>query len=179
MLSVLLATNCFTSKVASQDLPPAPDGFTWQKLEEIEAAALLPKGWFFKKERKQNTLAYFITKENIDKEGKYETGLTLQAFKQPQKTTAEELAGAIILGYSERKELQRSWKTSAGVLSGWGYEAKFKAADGKMTIVQGMIISNPKTKTFYFMLFESSEGKWEDALKIGRIIQNVALNEEI
>jgi hypothetical protein len=52
--------------VLAADLPPADDGFTWQELPEIKAAVLKPQGWFFKREQQKDTLAYFITKENID-----------------------------------------------------------------------------------------------------------------
>jgi hypothetical protein len=53
--------------VAAIDVPPPPPGFTWQEIPELKAAILKPNGWFFKREEQKGTLAYFITKENLDK----------------------------------------------------------------------------------------------------------------
>lgn len=51
------------------ELPPAPTGFTWQEIPELKAAFSKPDGWFFRQEKQKDTLAYFITKENIDTNG--------------------------------------------------------------------------------------------------------------
>jgi hypothetical protein len=53
------------------ELPTAPEGFSWQKLKEIKGAVLMPNGWHFKQEGGSPTLAYFVSRENIDKEGRY------------------------------------------------------------------------------------------------------------
>jgi predicted nucleotidyltransferase len=179
MLLFLGVSSVAGNASLQQELPAAPEGFSWQKLDEIRGAALLPKGWHFKKEQKKGTLAYFITREDIDKVGEYETGLTIQVFRQPQPNTAEELAGAIIGDYKEKKELLKAWKTSAGIMNGWGYEARIKSPDGAVTMVHGVILSNPNTKTFYLMIFESSEAKWESALKIWEKLQMVAMNDQV
>jgi hypothetical protein len=179
LFSLFLMSSVIAKPNIQEGLPAPPEGFSWQKLDEIKAAALLPKGWYFKKEEKKGTLAYFITQEDIDKVGKYETGLTIQVFRQPQPNTAEEMARALIGGYNQKKELLKAWKTSAGIMSGWGYQARTQSANGAVTMVHGVILSNPNTKTFYLMVFESSEARWESALKIGEKLQMVALNDKV
>ena len=62
-------------------LTPPPPGFTWQEIPELKAAFLKPNGWFFKKEVQNGTFAYFITKENIDTNGEFQTGLTVNVFQ--------------------------------------------------------------------------------------------------
>ena len=66
--------------IAAVDVPPLAPGFTWQEIPELKAAFLKPNGWFFKREEQKGTLAYFITKENIDKNGQFQTGLTVNVF---------------------------------------------------------------------------------------------------
>ncbi|MFN7948418.1 MAG: hypothetical protein U0Z53_23910 [Blastocatellia bacterium] len=178
-LFLLLWVSAIANPLTQSGLPPAPEGFAWQKLEEIKGAALVPNGWFFKKEEKKGTLAYFITQEDIDKGGWYDTGLSIQVFRQPQPNTAEEVARTILQGHNEKKELLKSWKTSAGKMNGWGYQAKVKGANGKVTMVHSVIFSNPETKTFYWVLFESTEEKWQEALKIGEKLQMIAFNDKV
>jgi hypothetical protein len=166
--------------VLSQELPTPPSGCSWKKLEDIKGAALIPNGWHFKKEKSKGILAYFITQEDIDKKGRYETGLTIQVFRPPQPNTAEEVAQAVIGMHAEKKELILTWKPTMGVYIGYGWQAKGQSADGSMTRTNGLILSNTQTKTFYLILFESSEAKWEEAWKIGeKITQQIAFNDGI
>ena len=49
-----------------------------------------------------------------------------------------------------------------------------------MTISHVLIITNTRTRTFYFCLFESVESKWKEAWKIGeQIVQTLILNDDI
>lgn len=176
---LLLTITSATNSAPQQAVPDPPEGFSWQVLEEIKAVELIPKGWFFKKESVKGTQAYFITKEDIDRDGKYETGLTIQAFRPPQPNTAEELAAILIASYSKKQQLIKAWEIPGQIFKGWGYQARIKADDGTVTRVHGVIVSNEQTKTFYLIIFESSEAKWAEALKIGEKIQMIALNEKI
>lgn len=77
------------------DLPKAPVGFTWQEVPELKAAFLKPEGWFFKQENKNGTLAYFITQEDLAKNGEFATGLTINVFHL-KKDSAVERGKALI-----------------------------------------------------------------------------------
>ena len=61
--------------IRAMDLPnrSTPDTLGKRSLFEIKAAFLKPTGWHFKRESKKGTLAYFITKEDIDKVGRFDT----------------------------------------------------------------------------------------------------------
>src|SRR5437588_4330869 len=79
----------FATILLAMDLPPAPEGFTWQEIPELKAAFLKPNGWFFKREEQKGTLAYFITKEDIDKNGQFQTGLTINVFRLKKDSAVE------------------------------------------------------------------------------------------
>ena len=64
---------------AELSLPPAPKGYTWQPVDELRGAVLVPDGWHFHKELKQGTIGVFVTQEEIGKVG-YETGVAINAF---------------------------------------------------------------------------------------------------
>src|SRR5438445_12096251 len=75
--------------ITAIDVPPPPPGFTWQEIPELKAAFLKPNGWFFKREEQKGTLAYFITKEDIDKNGQFQTGLTINVFRLKKDSAVE------------------------------------------------------------------------------------------
>jgi len=160
-------------------LPAAPEGFSWLKLKEIKGAVLMPNGWYFKEEG-WPTLAYCVSRENIDKEGRYETGFTIQAMRPPQPRSGEELAKGMIAGAELKKKLVRSWKTTKGVFDSYELELKNLESNNEVTISHFLIITNTRTRTFYICLFESVESKWKEAWKIGeQIVQTLILNDDI
>jgi hypothetical protein len=69
--------------------PPAdaPSGFAWYVFEAGDSACLRPLEWFVKTEVKGDTAALFVSKQDIDKEGKFDTGLTLNVLRGIQKKT--------------------------------------------------------------------------------------------
>lgn len=79
----------------------------------------MPQGWHFKEESKSDTRAFFITQEDIDRKGEFETGLTLNVAHLKQDK-AQEYAAAFIaeLGQSPGHELQDTWQTETGVVKG-------------------------------------------------------------
>src|SRR5215471_19269896 len=87
VLTLILTT--IVSLGAEAPLPPAPSGFSWQRLDTIKCAVLKPDGWFFKQTRKGQTDGFFITKEDIDKAGVFQTGLTLNCIRDVPKKTGK------------------------------------------------------------------------------------------
>jgi len=62
----------------------------------------------------------------------------------------------------------------------YGLEFKNLESNNEVTISHVLIITNTRTRTFYFCLFESVESKWKEAWKIGeRIVQTLILNDDI
>src|SRR6266540_7144751 len=132
------------------------------------------------KSMQDRPLAYFVSRENIDKEGRYKTGFTIQAMRPPQPRSGEDLAKAMIAGAELKKQLVRSWKTTKGVFDSYGLEFKNLESNNEVTISHVLIITNTRTRTFYFCLFESVESKWKEAWKIGeQIVQTLILNDDI
>src|SRR5438093_5780315 len=85
----------FSTPISSApDLPTAPDGLSWKRIEEIHASFLLPDKWYFKSEASGGTLAYFLTAEKIKKGGQFETGLTINVVKNLKDKNAVAYAEA-------------------------------------------------------------------------------------
>ena len=158
------------------DLPPAPDGFSWQQVPELKAAFLKPTGWFFKSEARDGTLAYFITKEDIDKNGEFQTGLTINVFHP--KESAVEHARSFIDDLATKRHGEK-WAKDVGPFRQFGCLSKDTDASGTV-MTHTLMMANPKTNTLYLFIFESPESEWKVAWKTGvRIMNSLAVDDEI
>ena len=89
-LSLMGATLCASSDDGqSSGFTDAPSGFEWYVFEAGDSACLRPLDWFVKSELEGDTAALFISKENIDEVGKFETGLTLNVIRKIRAKTGE------------------------------------------------------------------------------------------
>ena len=104
--------------LAAQDTP-APEGYAWKKLDPIKASFLLPAGWHFKAERVDRALAYFLSEEDIDVKGEFETGLTLNV-SHVEDARKRAVATLAMLAQAPGNEVQDAWETQTGVLKGMG-----------------------------------------------------------
>ena len=147
-------------------LPPAPAGFAWRLLAEINAAVLVPDGWFFKRtvsSRAIATIAYFVSRENIDANGAFETGLSLNVLLRPKD--AEGYAkGTIakIAGMETARVLKPAWEVSNGGFVQYGCVIRTEQKTGPL-VTEYRVIVNRTTKTTYVVSFESPERAWDEA----------------
>jgi hypothetical protein len=157
------------------DLPVPPQGFSWQEIPELKAAFLKPEGWYFKQEEQKGTLAYFITKENIDKAGGFQTGLTVNVFRNLMQSAVDQ-AQAIIDRTAANKHGEK-WTKEAGPFKEFGCRTKDTDASGTI-VMERLAVANPKTNTLYLFIFESPESEWNVSWKMGeRIMDMLALDD--
>ena len=160
--------------IVAIDVPPPPPGFTWEEIPELKAAFLKPNGWFFKQEEQKGTLAYFITKEDIDKSGRFQTGLSVNVFHLKKDPAVEK--GRYIIATAKHGQ---KWTREVGPFREFGCLAKDTDSTG-IVVMQSLTVANPKTNTLYLFVFESPESEWEDAWKTGKqIMDMLAIDDEI
>ncbi len=181
ILIVVTAGLCSGSFAQPADLPTAPQGFFWKRIDEIKAAFLMPDGWYFKRETQKNTLAYFITQENIDKQGLLETGLTVNLIRRLTAVSAHTYARQFISKFTSENQVIHTWELGTGVLKGYGCQIKIPASkDRPVIMMHNLAIANIRTNTLYLLMFESPENKWPTAWEKGKVIMDVfALDDEI
>jgi hypothetical protein len=167
----------FVQTMSAVELPAPPAGFTWQEISELKAAFLRPNGWFFKREEQKGTLAYFITKENIDKGGEFQTGLTVNVFHLKTDSAVERGKGLINqLAVDKHGE---KWAQDVGPFREFGCLYKDTDASGT-SVVHTLTVANTKTNTLYLFIFESPEADWDAAWKLGKqIMDTLAIDDEI
>lgn len=163
--------------VSAIDLPSPPSGFVWQEIPELKAAIPRPNGWFFKREEQKGTQAYFITKENIDKNGRFQTGLTVNVFHLKKDSAVEK--GKHLIDQMAAAKHGENWAQDAGPFKEFGCLTKDTDPSGT-SVMHSLAVANPKTNTLYLFIFESPEPDWDSAWKTGRqIMDTLALDDEI
>jgi hypothetical protein len=161
-LSVILYTAIPTSAQPA-DLPHAPKGFHWERAAEIKAAFLSSDGWFFRREKKESTYAYFVTRENIAEAGEFRVGLSVNDMPHLQGKHAVEYARQFIAAYPRGKKLLKTWDASMDPFQGGGC-----LVEDETTTMHTLIVGNPKTNTLYLFIFEAPTSEWPDAWRSGQ-----------
>jgi hypothetical protein len=179
-LLAFLSAFITAAALKAQAPPPAPEGYSWKKLDAIKAAFLMPNGWHFKEETHGTTLAYFFSEENIDAKGEFETGLTLNVIHlQEDKAQERAVATLAALAQTPGNELQDAWETETGVLKGIGGRIR-TTEKGHLPLMMVMLaIGNARTNTLYLLLFESPESRWKQAWEKGeKMLKLLMLDDE-
>jgi hypothetical protein len=159
-------------------LLPAPAGFAWRPLAEINAAVLVPDGWFFRRDVNKSAIAYFVSRENIDAKGFFETGLSLNVLAaapvpNPASVDAEGLAKGLIakiIGADTVRVLKPAWEVPNGGFVQFGCVVRIEKPGPFVTesgplVTEHRVIVNRTTKTTYLLSFESPERSWDEAAK--------------
>jgi hypothetical protein len=172
LLSVL-----FAQTLLAKTLPTPPAGFTWQEIPELKTALLKPDGWFYKREQQKGTLAYFITKENIDNNGRFQTGLTVNVFHLKKDSAVER-------GKDRIEELAAAnhvnmFAQNVGPFRKFGCLTRHTDSSGTLQMVT-LAVANSQTNTLYLLIFESPQQDWDAAWERGKyIVDMLTLDEEI
>jgi hypothetical protein len=170
---------------ASPQLPTGPDALTWRPLREINAEVLVPDGWFLKRVipngQAAAAVAYFITLENIDALGKFDTGLSLNVLLARSRsgdvdaTAKAMIAGACAAGTNLRPQTD----ITEGVFHRYGCLLRVQGKEGSQ-VDDHRLILNTTTKTVYLLDFESPEDRWEKAWTTGAtIVEMLSLDEKV
>jgi len=94
-----------------------PPGYSWQEVPDMGCAFLKPTGWHDQHVEQKAQHACFITKEYIDAEGSFQTGLTVNMIRLSHLKTgisASEYAKRFIRTATGARECARRLKSAAG-----------------------------------------------------------------
>jgi hypothetical protein len=89
LILVGIVPCAFPADRLSSPFNDAPSGFEWYVFEAGDSACLRPLDWFVKTEVAGDTAALFMSKEDIDKDGMFETGLTLNVIRKIHAKTGK------------------------------------------------------------------------------------------
>jgi len=167
----IAAVVCLVLALAAnaQDVPPAPDGFSWHAVPELRASLLVPNGWSYREERDAHlTLAMFVTEKPSAGAGELDVGLTVNAFvddpNAPEKV--KKVLDEIAARFSTK--LTESSDGPFRLLA-----CKFdspRRRDGVMIRSYQLGIANPTTRTTYLLMFQSPVARWDETWAKGKVM---------
>ncbi|PEN12676.1 hypothetical protein CRI94_14275 [Longibacter salinarum] len=163
-----------SSPVETQ-LPDSPANFEWQHLPEIKGAFLLPDNWHFLKQKQGETQAYFLTREDIAKNGRFSTGLSINVIPKVEEKTgypAAAYAKAFIsvAGPETNEEVLERARLGEETMPGFGVRTRSTNDAGSPVITHRIAFGNTETGTCYLISFESPEAQWEEAWSKGELM---------
>jgi hypothetical protein len=147
----------------------------------------MPEGWIFKfiPDNKEEKYLYYLTKDNIDQKGFYETGFEVRVIrgvpgkakgKLPSEYSAEAVAG------TEKKfKFVKKWNEKKGIFKEIGYIYVDNSYENASVTVHRVYISNDTTGTVYILTFEGPTNVWDGLWKtIGEpMFKNISIDESI
>lgn len=166
MVTVLAACQTAPGKHDGSK-PDAPSGMSWYKANNGVGEFLRPNGWYIKEQSQNFTNSLFISKENIDTNGRFLTGLTVNRYgdwsvssKKTPSESAKEMAGKF--ASTGNVLLNR-------VMAGNGYVmyAVRVASDnnGVKTTAHYLVAGMDQQNVLYMMVAESPTAEWEANVK--------------
>ncbi|MFA6568376.1 MAG: hypothetical protein WCS96_09210 [Victivallales bacterium] len=183
MCVVLLSGFCVC---AADILPESPKGFSWQQLPFVKASFLLPDGWIFKfvPDNREEKYLYYLTKDNIDQKGFYETGFEVRVIRGiPGKAKGKlpsEYSLEAVENTGKKVKFAKKWNERKGIFKETGYIYADTSDEATVTVYR-LYISNDSTGTVYILTFEGPTRAWDDLWKaIGEpIFKNISIDESV
>jgi hypothetical protein len=123
-------------------------------------------------------LAYFLSVEDIDVKGEFETGLTLNVV-HADDAQKKAIATLGLLAQTAGNEVQDAWETQTGVLKGTGVRIRKTEKGSDPLVMVVLAIANTKTNALYLLIFESPEARWKKAWEKGeKMLKVFTLDDE-
>ncbi|MBW3565717.1 MAG: hypothetical protein KY459_13435 [Acidobacteria bacterium] len=121
----------------------------------MKGAYLVPDGWHFKSSTKGDTLGYFASRENIDSEGAFLVGMTVNVKRHLKGKSVKKAIQEIIRGYARSGTILKFSDASQDPFVG----SVLQLDDG-ITTMHILLVGNPETNTLYIFMFEAPTREW-------------------
>jgi hypothetical protein len=146
-------------------LPPPRAGYTWQYVDSIHAHFSLPEGWHFLPIEFAGMREYFFTKENLEEQGIYRTGLSVEVITEASKKlgqTADRYAFHHIAQMVSSGDTMMTWGPTMEPYRNYGCRTRVLGPDSTEMILLSQVIGNSATETVYIMEFMLPVADWDE-----------------
>lgn len=173
---LLFVAGCKTSPTNQSDsgLPSPPQGFSWFESVNGVGSFLKPEGWFVKEESKGQTNAVFISKENIESNGRFLTGMTvnqLNSWSQSNNSKPSQYASAFAAKIASTGKVLKS-TVIKGNQDDMHVVRVLGDNKGTATIAHHLAIGMDSRDQVYLITYESPESEWDANYKNAREMLN-------
>lgn len=160
------------SEGAEFPVPDPPAGYSWLFVPGTSTAVLRPDGWYATVEEDDGQIAAFVSLENWEERGEFETGLSfnfIPDMRARSGTTAQAYGESIIAGAANSFEVliapQRGELGPGLVFMGVRVRA---VLDDTPVIIHSQVIVDNDRDSVRLVVFESPEATWDEMWEIGR-----------
>lgn len=162
-----------TVSVRAEDPPEIPADFEWYTFAEGDIACPRPRGWFVKTELHGDTVAMFFSKENIDKEGEFKTGLSVnivRRIKARMGRSPSRYARALLDLLNQRyPDAERIENASQDGMPGIGLVYVDDARQPAI-VVYNFLLADDENDVLRAYVLESPQADWEQTWALGKIM---------
>ncbi len=172
------------AEAASMELPAPPAGYRWESCPEIRGALLRPDDWYFKKRIDGDKRAYYVSKEDIDADGGFTTGLTMVALinhGDKNGVPAAEFARNYVINAARSAHVRKSpWTNRMGPFVAHGVVITTPDAAKGDFVSHHLVIANEETSTVYIVIFESPVSDWAEMKELSEpMLRQLYIESEI
>jgi hypothetical protein len=168
--ALLMVFTCGFATPADEP-PEAPPGFEWYVFEEGDTACLHPREWFVKAELHGDTVAMFFSKENIDKEGEFKTGLSVNIIRRIEARMGRppsQYARALLDVLNERyPDAERIENASQDGMPGIGLVYVDEARQPTI-VVYNFLLADDENDVLRVYVLESPQADWKQIWELGK-----------
>ena len=180
-IGFLLAAHLFSAPATAIELPPPPAGYSWEECEEIKGAILVPKGWHFRKVRREEGIAYFVTKEPFEPPETYEIGIgfnTIWDLPGKKGVAPSDFIREFLAHYLVKRKVESSWEGPPGPLFTRGLI--FSEQEPTPRKFYNLLVGNDKTGTVYLVTFEAPADVWDkEWAVVETVLEILAFDDEV
>lgn len=175
LLAGVEKSNLSNKPANETELPEAPVGFSWVRMQDIKAAFLKPDGWFEHDQKTKDGHTYAISQESVKTYGSFDTGLTVQGLSDVlNKIHSPPYAIALNMlediKSSKSNTIIKLKDLSQGPFKSFFVRYENNPEVAEAIIVHKIFIANDKTSSLYIVTFESPKASWNQAWKTGNTI---------
>lgn len=158
---------------------PTPVGYRRHASRDANVSVLVPDGWFVKEEASGGTAALFVTKQDIDDTGRFDTGLSLNAIggmRDKAGTEASDYAQAFLDAIEAKHTvILRRFSTRQGDARTFGVRVR---NDESGIVVHYVLVANDAEDTLHLFFFEAPTAAWDAAWAIGEpLLRDVRIGD--
>ncbi len=165
-------------------LADPPEGYSWWLCPLTKTVLLKPAGWHTKVDLQQGTFGYFISKENIDEQGAFLTGLTVNVVPAADRRfgmpTPQALPALMAQIMKDRQVVSEPQGNDQGPFAMYNVTLIDEDKEDGAFVTFNLLMANKKTGTLYIVIFEAPASEWEQAWQIGTpILQQLTFSPNI
>lgn len=160
------------------ELPPAPDGFAWRRVEGLQASFLVPEGWHFRSTHEGHSAEILITEKEVSESGTYDTGVSVEVFLEDPNAPLK--LRRVMDEAASRHEAEVAASTTGPFVMLTTEFQTARPGNPEPYRVFSVGIANTETNTTYLVTFGTPSARWTETWPKGQtIVSTLALDAEL